>query len=285
LVAVQMESLYGTATLDNSGTIETDTPLTGSLAVVGSSGANEINNTGDIDGAIVTFSADDSFTNGNGGTWLVRNYYSNFGGGDDSVVNGAGGTIHLAYGIISLGTSGADGNSFHNAGTILTSDFGLISMGAGGSALENDGVISFLDGATDDLLVIDGDLGGSGGINLDVSLLNGMGDLLYVTGDVVNGTSQTVDLMIDGLDGVLEGTSVDEVELAGSAGATAFVGGDVLNVDPTNFVDLAVEVSGNGAGVFSASVAVPGLNDAGVVAGSVANAAHSLINSSIGTRS
>src|SRR5690606_39117072 len=74
------------------------------------------------------------------------------------------------------------------------------------------------------------------------------------------------------------------VEVAGNAGANAFVGGDVLNVDPTNFVNLAVEVSGN-AGVFSASVAVAGINDAGVVAGSVANAAHSLINSSIGTRS
>ena len=284
-VAVQMESLYGTATLDNSGTIETDAPLGGSFAVVGSNGANEIHNSGDINGAIVTFAADDSFTNGNGGTWLVQNYNSTFGGGDDSIVNGAGGTIHLAYGAISLGASGADGNSFRNAGTIRTSDFGVISMGTGASALDNDGVITFIDGATDDLLVIDGDLGGHGAINLDVSLLNGVGDLLYVTGDVVDGTSQAVNLAIDGFEGVLEGGSVQVVEVAGSAGADAFVGGSVLNVDPSNFVDLAVEVSSAGGGAFNASVAVAGLNDAGVTAGSVANAAHSLINSSIGTRS
>ena len=45
-----------------------------------------------------------------------------------------------------------------------------------------------------------------------------------------------------------------------------------------------ITVSSDGAGEFSASVGVTGLNDAGVVAGSVANGAHSLINSSIGTR-
>src|SRR5690606_16956004 len=54
-VAVQMESVFGTATLDNSGTIETDAPLDGSFAIVGSNGTNEIHNSGDINGAIVTF--------------------------------------------------------------------------------------------------------------------------------------------------------------------------------------------------------------------------------------
>lgn len=280
-IAVHMTSLYGTATLDNSGTIEAHSSVDGSIAVLGSFGGTEIHNTGDIVGAIVTFDGDDSFSNGNGGTWHVGNMTTTFGAGDDSIANGAGGTIHLAYGAIDLG-DGA--NSFHNAGTIRTSDFGVIVMGAGASPLDNDGIISFVDGAPDDLLVISGDLGGSGEINLDVSLVNGTGDLLYVAGDVVDGTHQAINLSIDGLVGVLDGGSAPVVAASGSVGANAFTGGRVLNVDPSNFLDLAVTVSSDGAGEFSASVGVTGLNDAGVVAGSVANGAHSLINSSIGTR-
>ncbi|MDQ2703055.1 MAG: hypothetical protein M3Y70_09675 [Pseudomonadota bacterium] len=283
-IAVQLESLYGTATLENSGTIETHTSVAGSIALVGSNGANEIHNTGDIHGAIVTFDADDSFANGSGGTWLVGNGTTYFGGGDDSIDNDAGGTIHLAGGAIYLGASGAAGNAFHNAGTIRASGYGLIDMGAGAMALDNGGVISFVDGATDDLLVINGDLGGDGAINLDISLLNGTADLLYVDGDVVDGTTQAVNLAIDSLDGVLAGGSAQVVAVSGTVAANTFTGGQVLNVDPSNFLDLAVVVSSDGAGLFSASVGVAGLNDAGVLAGSVANGAHSLINSSIGTR-
>src|SRR5690606_23779348 len=139
-VAVQMASRFGTATLANSGTSETDAPV--SVAVVGSNGANEIHNTGDITGAIVTFAADDLFANGNGGIWVVDNYVTGFGGGDDSIDNGAGGRIHLANGGIYLGASGVDGNSFHNAGTISASDYGVIDMGADAQALYNDGVIN-----------------------------------------------------------------------------------------------------------------------------------------------
>ncbi len=294
-IAVAMSSYAGTATLDNRGTISTDTSVAGSIAVLGSDGANAIHNTGDIDGAIVTFDADDTFANGNGGTWLVRNGTTDFGGGDDAIVNGAGGTIHLANGGIFLGYSGAAGNSFENAGTLRTSGYGLVDMGMGPKALVpslnplalvNDGIIDFVDGSPDDMLVILGDLGGDGAINLDVSLLNGNADLLYVDGSVVDGTTQAINLNVRGLPTTYTSEASPVVEVTGNLPAGRFVGGEVLNVDPSNFLDLGVSVgtsSAGGVSTVSAAVTVDGLNDTGVLAASVAQGAHSLINSAIGT--
>ena len=293
-IAVAMNSVAGTATLDNSGTISTDTSLAGSIAVLGSDGANVIHNTGDIDGAIVTFDADDAFANGQGGTWLVRNGTTDFGGGDDAIVNGAGGTIHLANGGIFLGASGADGNRFENHGVIRTSGYGLVDMGRGVALvpslnplpLVNDGIIDFVDGAPDDMLVILGDLGGDGAINLDMSLLNGNADLLYVDGSVVNGTTQAINLNVLGVPTALTSEASPVVAVSGNLPAGSFVGGDVLNVDPANFLDLGVSVSTSTSGgvhLVSAAVEVEGLNDTGVLAASVAQGAHSLINSAIGT--
>jgi outer membrane autotransporter protein len=294
-IAVSLESLYGTATLENSGTITTDTSVAGSIAVLGSNGANEIANTGEIHGAIVTFAGDDLFANGSGGNWLVGNGTTDFGGGDDTIQNGAGGTIHLANGGIYLGSSGAAGNSFENQGTIRASGYGLIDMGTGPMALVpslnplafvNDGIIDFVDGAPDDMLVIVGDLGGDGAINLDVSLLNGTSDLLYVDGSVVDGTTQAINLSIDGMPGALQGDMAPVVAVSGNIAANSFVGGEVLNFDPSNFLDLGVAVATTSAGglnVVSTAITVDGLNDTGVLAASIASGAHSLINSSIGT--
>jgi hypothetical protein len=294
-IAVQLYSAAGTATLENSGTLVTDTSSAGSIAVLGSYGANVIQNTGDIYGAIVTFDADDQFANGQGGTWHVANGTTSFGGGDDAIENGAGGTIHLADGAIYLGASGSAGNSFQNDGTILTSDFGLIDMGTGPASLVpslnplplvNDGIIDFVDGSPDDELVILGDLGGDGAINVDVSLLNGTGDLLYVDGSVVDGTTQAINLSIDGMPDTLVGEYAPVVAASGTIAAGSFVGGHVLNFDPSNFLDVGVKVgteSVGGANVVTAAVQVNGLNDTGVLAASVAQGAQSLVNSAIGT--
>jgi hypothetical protein len=285
-VAVRLYSAAGTATLDNSGTLATDTSSAGSIAVFGSYGANVIHNTGDIYGAIVTFDADDLFANGQGGTWHVANGTTYFGGGDDAIENGAGGTIHLSDGAIYLGSSGAAGNSFHNAGILLTSDFGLVDMGSGANPFVNDGVIDFVDGSPDDQLVIFGDLGGDGAINLDLSVLNGGADLLYVDGNVVDGTTQAINLAIDGMPTTLVGEATPVVEVSGAVPAGSFVGGHVLNFDPSNFLDVGVKVgsaSGGGTNVVTAAVQVNGLNDTGVLAASVAQGAQSLVNSAIGT--
>jgi outer membrane autotransporter protein len=293
-IAVALYSAAGTATLENSGTITTDTSVAGAIALLGSYGVNEVHNTGDIHGAVVTFDGDDLFQNGQGGTWEVGNFTRDFGGGDDAIVNGAGGTIHLADGGIFLGSSGAAGNSFENAGTIRTSGYGFIDMGRGVALvpslnplpLVNDGIIDFVDGTPDDVLVILGDLGGDGAINVDMSLLNGNADLLYVDGSVVDGTTQAITLSIDGVPTALAGEAAPAVVVTGNVPAGSFVGGDVLNFDPSNFLDLGVSVGTTQAGglnVVSAAVTVDGLNQTGVLAASVAQGAHSLINSAIGT--
>jgi hypothetical protein len=295
-IAVLMESVAGTATLENSGTITTDTSVAGSIAVLGSDGANEVHNTGDIEGAIVTFDGDDLVHNGQGGTWHVHNFTTYLGGGDDAIVNGAGGTIHIANGGIFLGSSGAAGNSFVNSGTIHTSGYGYIDMGSGVSLvpslnplpLTNNGLIDFVDGAPDDMLVIVGDLGGDGAISVDLSGLNGASDLLYVDGSVVDGTTQAINVnLLEGLPTGMQTEFAPVVAVSGNTASNAFVGGQVLNVDPSNFLDFGVSVQSaqvGGVNVVSAAVDVTGLNDTGVLAASVAQGAHSLINSAIGTR-
>src|SRR3546814_14839340 len=69
-------------------------------------------------------------------------------------------------------------------------------------ALVNDGVIDFLDGSTDDVLTITGDLDGGGAINLDVSFLNGSSDTLYVDGSIADGAVQVVNATFQGVPGL-----------------------------------------------------------------------------------
>lgn len=268
-IAVAMSSVAGTATLVNSGTIGVDAPAYGAVAVLGSHGANAIVNSGDIYGNIITFDADDSIRNS--------------------------GTLHLANTGIYLGGSASGGNSFVNTGTIRTQGYGLVDMGAGPAALVasgnplplvNDGVIDFADGSADDMLVIFGDLGGDGAINVDVSRLNGTGDLLYVDGDVVDGTTQAINVFTDGMPTTLVGEAAPVVAASGTIAAGSFVGGHVLNFDPSNFLDVGVKVGTapmGSAQVVTAAVQVNGLNDTGVLAASVAQGAQSLANSAIGT--
>jgi hypothetical protein len=270
-IAVAMSSTAGTATLVNSGTIGVDAPASGAIAVLGSHGANDIVNSGDIYGNIITFGADDSIENS--------------------------GTLHLSHTGIYLGGSASAGNSFENTGTIRTDGYGVIDMGTGPTALVaaanplplvNDGVIDFVDGAPDDMLVVLGDLGGDGAINLDLSVLNGGADLLYVDGNVVDGTTQAINLSIDGTPTMLKGAAMPVVAVSGNVPAGSFVGGQVLNFDATNFLDLGVTLhttSVGGANVLTAAVDVNGLNGTGVLGASLAQGMRSLVNSAVGTRS
>jgi len=270
-IAVALSSVAGTATLVNSGTITTEgAPASGSIAFLGSDGDNHIVNSGDIYGSIVAFDGDDSIENS--------------------------GTLHLSYTGIYLGGS-ATGNSFHNTGTIHTDGYGFIDMGTGPAALVatpnplplvNDGVIDFVDGAPDDVLVVMGDLGGDGAINLDLSVLNGGADLLYVDGNVVDGTTQAINLSIDGIPTAVKGTAAPVVAVTGDVPAGSFVGGHVLNFDATNFLDLGVTLgtaSAGGVNVLTAAVDVNGLNGTGIAGASLAQGMRNLVDSAVGTRS
>ncbi len=283
-IAVVMDSLYGTSTLDNSGTITTDASVDGSIAVLGGDGVDRILNSGDIHGALVTGGGDDLVANAGGGTWVVGNFSSYLGTGDDAITNASGGLIHLANGGIFLGA--ADGaNAFDNAGLLQVSGFGLVDMGTEDSVLANDGMISLMDGGANDLFVLGGDLGGSGSLGFDANLASGASDYAYIDGNLVAGSTQAIDLRVDGAPTSLS-QSFEVLAVTGDATAANFTGGEVFGFDPSNFLDLDVGVSlaqAGGLNVLTASLEVAGLNDTGVLAASVAPGVHSLAGSSIGT--
>jgi outer membrane autotransporter protein len=296
-IGVLAGSYYDAATVENSGTIRAETGAgNGAIAILAEQDL-EVDNTGGIYGTIGSLQGDATIVvhNDGGGVWGLDGLASVFGSGDDAIDNGTGGTIHLSDGALYLGASSAAGNSFQNDGTIRVSDFGLIDMGTGPVSLVpslnplplvNDGIIDFVDGAPDDLLVVLGDLGGDGAINLDMSLLNGAGDLLYVDGSVVDGTHQAINLSIDGVPTAQHGEMVPVVAVTGNVAGGAFTGGEVLDFDASNFLDLGVAVATTSAGglnLVSAAVEVEGLNDTGVLAASVAQGAQSLVDSAIGT--
>ncbi|GGY17483.1 outer membrane autotransporter barrel domain protein [Rhodanobacter panaciterrae] len=306
-VAVSMASAAG-STLMNTGTITTVSALEGNIAVQGGAGDTTIQNFGDINGALVLGSGNDSFYNGKGGVWNVGNHATDFGAGDDTISNAAGGTINLADAAIRLGSSGSVGNAFNNAGTIKVTGNSLIDMGARDSAvplaaaftatavpslnaqpLTNNGVIDFRDGQPNDILTVNGDLAGNGQINLDVSLLNHTSDLLYVNGNIVNGASQKVNVSLDGGLPTTEHTPIQFAHVSGDATSSSFVKGQVTDLSPRNFLDMQVNVtskidpSNASADAFYVDLDVAGLNDFGTLAASIVPGATSLINSEVGT--
>lgn len=296
-VGVLVGSFYGGVTVENSGTIRAETEVGSDAIAVLAVHDLEVENTGSVFGAISSLRGDSTILvhNGDGGLWRLQGLANLFGDGDDAIMNDAGAVLHLANGAILMEGSGAGGNRFENAGILRASGDNLVDMGRGPVALVpslnplplvNDGIIDFVDGSPDDLLVVLGDLGGDGAIHLDMSPLNGSADLLYVDGSVVDGTTQAINLHVDGVPTALTSAAAPVVEVTGDLPAGSFVGGSVLNADPRNFLDLGVSVgtaSAGGLHVVSAAVTVDGLNDTGVLAASVAQGAHSLINSAIGT--
>jgi hypothetical protein len=307
-VAVQFDST-GTATLANSGTIGLDTASEGAIiaSIADGAGALEISNTGTMTGAIVTYAGDDRLANGQGGVWNVTNHATDFGAGDDAISNAAGGTIALKNGAIHLGSSTEAGNSFVNAGTLGVSGESLVDMGTGvaiaptgvisamsfspmaapnPAAFMNDGIIDFVDGSPGDILTIAGDFGGVGAVNLDVNLVNGTSDLLYIDGDVIDGTQQTVNLAVDDIGSVTDPVPAQFLSVAGSVPDGAILPGEVIGFGADNFLDLKVNVTqaaDGGATVFSIDTKVAGLNQVGVLAANVAPGAQTLIASAIGT--
>lgn len=291
-VAVELTTA---GTLINSGTLRTFAADAGQIAVRGSDDGQEIRNTGTIHGALVTAGGDDRFTNNSRGVWNVSNDTTDFGTGDDAITNAAGGTIHFADGSLHLGGSGAAGNAFSNAGTVRVSGTGLIHMGSGATtapanarALVNTGVFDFVDGATDDVLTIIGDLAGSGALQLDMNPLDTTSDLLVVDGSIASGAVQTVNVRFDGMPS-LDLAPIRFARVTGNSSAGSFVAGQVIGYDPRNFLDLQVEVgstlsaSNATADVFHVGIGVAGLNDTGELAATVASGAHTLIGSQVGS--
>ncbi len=319
-VGVAMYSATSTM-LVNSGTINTNAlALDSQIAVRSGDSDDQIINTGTLQGALVTHGGDDQFISGNGGDWIVDNRSTDFGSGDDDLTIMAGGAIHMDEGAIYLGSSTAAGNSFSNDGTIFVSGASnLIDMGSGtpppplvpsqpvpggmtalslpaqsavpslnAIAFTNTGLIDFVDGMPDDMLTIVGDFAGSGDLNIDISVLTASSDILYVDGSIVDGSTQTVNVAYKGIP-LPTDPDIAFAYVTGDSTADAFVGGQVLDLDPSNFITTkttvtsTLDASNVTPDVFYIGVRADGLNDTGVLAASVASGAHSLINSQIGT--
>ncbi len=295
----------GVSTLNNSGVIRSYASPEGSIAVSGGDGVENIVNSGKIYGALVLGGGADSFTNASHGLWDVRSHSTDFGAGNDVVSNQAGGTIRLADSAIRLGSGN---NAFTNAGTIKVVGNSLIDMGTGpggatpvpamntaqvpalnATPMINNGVIDFLDGATNDALTIHGDFGGNGTLNIDLNLRNGTSDMLRIDGNVVAGTVQHVNMPFTGIPTSGATVPAQFASVAGTSTADQFVAGRLTGYSPNNFVNLGIGItskidpSNATADAFYAQIAVTGLSDAGTLAASAGQSAQSLMASQIGT--
>ncbi len=281
--AVSMQS-YGSNVLTNTGTIAA---LGDGTRIAISSNADAtaaIVNQGSITGAIVTGNLDDSFENAAGGTWIAVGE-SDFGAGNNQFANAGtivmdDATINLDGGaaatLLAVQPVAAGGSTFGNNATMLVSgaDNAIVA-----GAFVNDGIVSFVDGSPDDVLTITGDFSGDGAINLDVSGLNQASDQLYVDGNIIESTTQTLNVnLVDA-----PTTPSIEVPLIGTSGTLAgdFVLGDVhFALDGFVAMDFDLKVADDAV---SLGVDVTGLNATGQLAADIAPGVQSLVNAQVGT--
>ncbi|BCT91873.1 hypothetical protein LYSHEL_08970 [Lysobacter helvus] len=306
----------GTSVVTNTGTIVATSSVENSVAIAGGDGVEDIRNAGMLNGALVLGDGNDVLTNQNHGTWIVRGHGTDFGGGDDRIVNAAGGTIVMNNAAISLGGNSGAGNVFTNAGLVSVNGDSSIDLGTGLSAaplmqsnlhaiaaapvsvlnpiaFTNNGTISFLDGAPDDTLTIYGDFAGQGALNVDVSLLNRTSDMLYIEGNVSDGTKQALNVRVLDLPKTVAGLSIPVVSVTGESKAGEFTAGtfsiDRVLLNANNFVNLKVGVTERintanaTADLFNITVAMDGVNDTGSLAGDIATGAQSLMTTQVGT--
>ena len=277
----------------NTGTIEaSDAAYNVAVYSTGAS-ADVIYNYGTITGALWLGEGDDYLYND--GTWNAGQTPSYFGAGDDGIMNT--GTINMDSSIIDLGTFSAYGNFFYNYGTInVNGAFNHIDMGGPMAAIPslnplpfyNYGTIDFQDGAANDYLLITGDFAGDGDINVDVSGLNEVSDVLYIDGSVVTGTVNTINVDLLDLPDTIE-SLIPIVYVTGVSVAGNFVLGDIDWDEDNSFVSLDfgivadIDATNATPDVFSLGIEVTGLSDPGTIAASIPGSVVSLMNSQVGT--
>jgi outer membrane autotransporter protein len=269
-IAVSLES-GGSSVLDNTGSIAAYGDGV-RFAISASAGTTTIDNQGAILGAIRTADGNDALGNDAGATWWALGE-SDFGAGDDQLVNH--GVLVLDDAAIRFGDGS---NTLANFGSIVVTGDGAIDLG-GPAALQNDGVISFVDGAADDRLAIVGDFAGEGAIHVDVSGLHQAGDRIYVDGSVVEPTAQTVNVNL--LD--LPGSATFQVPLIDTTGTLAgeFALGTVQYAQD-GFLSMDFSL-GRSADQLWLGVDVTGLNGTGSLASVLAPGVQSLVNAQVGT--
>ena len=291
-VAVQLRSAFYTYVY-NTGTIEASGADTNVAIYAQGPSTDTIYNYGTITGALWLGEGDDYLYND--GTWNAGQTPSYFGAGDDGIMNT--GTINMDSSIIDLGTFSAYGNFFYNYGTInVNGAFNHIDMGGPMAAIPslnplpfyNYGTIDFQDGAANDYLLITGDFAGDGDINVDVSGLNEVSDVLYIDGSVVTGTVNTINVDLLDLPDTIE-SLIPIVYVTGVSVAGNFVLGDIDWDEDNSFVSLDfgivadIDATNATPDVFSLGIEVTGLSDPGTIAASIPGSVVSLMNSQVGT--
>lgn len=264
----------GSNVLTNAGTIAAFGDGARIAVWSGAGASASIANHGSLIGAVVTGDLDDSLVNAAGASWLVLGE-SDFGDGDDAIANH--GSIRMQDAGIALGSALA-GNAFDNFGNLLVSGGNAIDMG-GDSVFRNAGAISFVDGATDDVLNVIGGFGGSGQLSFDADLSSGSGDRLLIAGDVAGASVQTIHANIFGLP-----TSAHErIALVGVDGTLggSFVLGNA-HYTGVDFLAMGFGLAKTAETVWL-QAEVLGLDDAGSLAASVASGAANFLNSQVGT--
>jgi outer membrane autotransporter protein len=281
-VGVQLNSATSN-TLVNSGLISAASSAGNSIAIQTGAVNDTFQNTGTINGAIVTGAGNDTLTNSVGGVWNAIGTSTDFGSGDDTVTNA--GTINLNNSAITLGSGG---NAFSNSGMVTALGANTIDVGAG-NVFTNTGSVEMRNGTAGDALTVNGNWAGSGQLGLDVSPLHNTSDMLHVVGNVAAGSVTAVNVNLLNLPTTAT-SSVPVVDVTGDSAAGNFVLGDVHFDTAKSFlvvqaVDLtsAIDTSNATPDVFSVGVAVTGVTDSGALAASIVPGVESLMNSEVGT--
>ena len=277
-VAIAMDA-SGSNVLANTGTIAAlgdGTRIAVSSAIDATA---SIANGGTIVGAIATGDLDDSLVNAAGARWFALGT-SDFGAGDDRIVNH--GAIFMSDATIRMGAY-VEGDGFDNFGMLGVSGAdNLIDMG---NPFGNHGTISFIDGAPDDILTVAGDFGGEGRIDLDVSGLNEAGDRLYIDGDVIESSVQTLNVNLVDMP-TSASTEIVLVTVDGTSAAGDFVLGNIAHAPDFLSWDFRLDARINTVGPrdeFSLGIDATGLNDTGTLAANVASGAAGMLNAQVGT--
>ena len=316
---IVFEGGYGTNTLNNltGGVVSADGADGYAYAVVGSEAVETINNSGRILGAITLAGDDDVFDNKSGGTWDVGSTtYTDFGWGNDTLTNRAGGRVLMDGGMISFGTGddtinnaglvrmtdsaiymggmvfdlmplAGEVNAFNNSGTLQV--FGSNVIDTVGGTFTNTGVVSFANGLTTDQLAIGGTLAGTGAMNIDVDLTTSASDMLVVDGNVAGNAVQTVNVQFTGMP-ASNTVDIDFANISGTSVAGNFVAGQFIGYNANaNFltfglaVNSAINTANTADDVFSITLDVSGLSDSGSLAASSASGVASFMTSQVGT--
>lgn len=264
--AIAVRSATG-AVISNFGSVtaigEGDTDVAISVTGAGS----VINNDGDISGGILTDDGDDFIYNNESGRIFLT----------DDTIDLAGGYNYF----LNDGKVYADGvNNVINMGSYYGGEGGYYY----GLFVNNGSSIHMNDGAADDSLTIIGNFSGSGDLDVDVDGATLSSDTLYIQGDVLAGTANTINidlLTLPSAAAVQAGETITIVEVSGNSADTDFTLGTVFLVNSSLFTaDYTLTYDGS---EFALGFDVTGLSTSGVVMSSVSPAIQNMWYGSLGT--